>query len=167
MATVLYLDDLRVGQRFAAGPHVMDPERIKAFAQEFDPQAFHIDEAAARESPFKALAASGWHTAAVAIKLMVASPLRFAAGFTSTGEVVPGLIGFGGELSWPRPTRPGDVLTLDAEVLEITPSRSKPQQGVVTVRATVVNQAGEPVYIFTGKVLCFRRPGAQERIVSD
>ena len=145
---VLYLEDLRVGQRFAAGPHLMTEERIKTFAAEFDPQPFHLDDAAARDTVFKGLAASGWHTAAVAIKMMVESDMKFSAG----------LIGFGGELSWPNPTRPGDLLRLEAEILDITPSRSKPQQGVVTVRATMSNQSGEPVYIFTAKCLAFRRP---------
>ena len=144
---VLYLDDLFIGQRFTAGPHVIETERIKEFAAEFDPQPFHMDEAAGQASVFKGLAASGWHTAAVGIKLMVASDLRLAGG----------LIGFGGELEWPRATRPGDVLRLEAEVLAITPSRSKPNQGVVTVRNVLLNQADEPVYIFTGKILAFRR----------
>lgn len=142
-----YLDDLFVGQRFTAGPHLMDVARIKEFAAEFDPQPFHMDEAAGEASVFKGLAASGWHTAAVGIKLMVESDLR----------LVGGLIGFGGELEWPRATRPGDVLRLEAEIVAITPSRSKPNQGVVTVRNVLLNQRDEPVYIFTGKILAFRR----------
>ena len=142
-----YLEDLHVGQRFTAGPHVMEAERIREFAAEFDPQPFHMDEAAAEASVFKGLTASGWHTAAVGIKLMVASDLRLAGG----------LIGFGGGLEWPRATRPGDVLRLESEILAITPSRSKPNQGVVTVRNVLLNQADEPVYIFTGKILAFRR----------
>ena len=155
---VLYLEDLRVGQRFAAGPHLMTEERIKTFAAEFDPQPFHLDDAAARDTVFKGLAASGWHTAAVAIKMMVESEMKFAPGPNISGSAGAGLIGFGGELSWPNPTRPGDLLRLEAEILDITPSRSKPQQGVVTVRATMSNQSGEPVYIFTAKCLAFRRP---------
>ena len=142
-----YLEDLFVGQRFTAGPHVMEAARIKEFAAEFDPQPFHTDEAAGQASVFKGLAASGWHTAAVGIKLMVASDLSLAGG----------LIGFGGELEWPRATRPGDVLRLEAEIVAITPSRSKPNQGVVTVRNVLLNQADEPVYVFTGKILAFRR----------
>jgi acyl dehydratase len=145
---ILYIEDLHIGQRFHAGPHLMTEERIKSFAAEFDPQPFHLDDAAARNTVFQGLAASGWHTAAVAIKMMVESDMRFSSG----------LIGFGGELTWPKPTRPGDILRLEAEVLEITPSRSKPQQGVVTVRTVVMNQADEPVYIFTAKILAFRRP---------
>ena len=144
---ILYLDDLAVGQRFTAGPHLMTEERIRSFAAEFDPQPFHLDDEAALATIFRGLAASGWHTAAVAIKLMVESDLRLSTG----------LIGFGGELTWPKPTRPGDLLRLEAEILEITPSRSKPQQGVVTVRNVVLNQVDEPVYIFTAKILAFRQ----------
>jgi len=144
---ILYLDDLAVGQRFTAGPHLMTEERIKSFAAEFDPQPFHLDDEAAQATIFRGLAASGWHTAAVAIKLMVESDLRLSTG----------LIGFGGELTWPKPTRPGDLLRLEAEILEIAPSRSKPQQGVVTIRNVVLNQADEPVYIFTAKILAFRQ----------
>ena len=155
---ILYLEDLHVGQRFHAGPHLMTEERIKSFAAEFDPQPFHLDEAAARDTVFQGLAASGWHTAAVAIKMMVESDMQFASGVTTPSSTGAGLIGFGGELTWPKPTRPGDLLHLEAEVLEITPSRSKPQQGVVTVRNVVMNQADEPVYIFTAKILVFRRP---------
>jgi acyl dehydratase len=147
---ILYLEDLHIGQRFTAGPNLMTRERILSFAEEFDPQPFHLDDEAARQTVFQGLAASGWHTAAVAIKLMVESDLRFSSG----------LIGFGGELTWPKPTRPGDLLRLEAEILEITPSRSKPQQGVVTVRSVVLNQADEPVYILTAKILAFRRPSA-------
>src|SRR5215472_7729508 len=115
----LYLEDLRVGQRFTSGTYLMDESRIKAFAAEFDPQPFHLDEAAGQASVFQGLAASGWHTAAVAMKLMASGGLPLADG----------LIGFGGEFSWPRPTRPGDVLHLEIEILEIRPSRSKPNYG--------------------------------------
>ena len=144
----LYLDDLSVGQRFTSGTYLMEAARIKEFAAEFDPQPFHLDEAAAGASVFKGLAASGWHTAAVAMRLLVTGGLPFANG----------LIGFGGELAWPRPTRPGDLLHVECEIVEITPSRSKPQQGVVTVRSTMFNQNQEAVYVLTAKMLMFRRP---------
>ena len=120
---------------------------IKKFAAEFDPQPFHLDEAAAQASVFGGLSASGWHTASVAMKLMVTSGLPFATG----------IIGLGGELSWPRPTRPGDRLHVESEILEIKPSRSKPNQGIVTVRNVVRNQDGEERQIFTSKILIFRR----------
>jgi acyl dehydratase len=145
---MLYLDDLHVGQRFASGTYVIDEARIKEFAAEFDPQPFHLDETAAQASIFKGLAASGWHTAAIAMRLLVTGGLPFANG----------IVGLGGEISWPRPTRPGDVLCVESEVVEITPSRSKPQQGVVTVRSTMLNQNGEAVYLFNAKVLVMRRP---------
>src|SRR5712692_10293187 len=132
----LYLDDLHVGQRFNSGSYVMKAARIREFAAEFDPQPFHLDEAAAEASVFKGLAASGWHTAAVAMRLLVTGGLPFANG----------LVGLGGEIAWPRPTRPGDTLQVESEVIEITPSRSKPQQGIVTVRSTMFNQDREAVY---------------------
>jgi acyl dehydratase len=144
----IYLEDLHPGQKFVTGEHLMDEDRIKAFAAEFDPQPFHLDAAAAEASVFRGLAASGWHTAAVAMRLMVTSGPPFAAG----------IIGLGGEISWPRPTRPGDRLHVESEVLEVLPSRSKPNQGIVVVRNVAINQNGEPVQVFTAKILAFRRP---------
>jgi acyl dehydratase len=144
----LYLEDLAVGQRFTSETYVMETERIKEFAAEFDPQPFHIDESAAEASVFKGLAASGWHTAAVAMRLLVTGGLPFANG----------LVGLGGEVAWPRPTRPGDILHVESEIVEITPSRSKPHQGIVTVRGTMFNQHGEAVYVLTAKLLALKRP---------
>jgi len=147
----LYLDDLRVGQRFTSGSYVMEAARIKEFAAEFDPQPFHLDEAAAEASVFEGLAASGWHTAAAAMRLLVTGGLPFANG----------IVGLGGEIAWPKPTRPGDTLHLESEIVEITPSRSKPQQGIVTVRSTMLNQSREPVYLLTAKLLVLRRRDAR------
>ncbi len=144
----LYLDDLHVGQRFTSGSQLMETARIKEFAAEFDPQPFHLDEAAAEASVFRGLAASGWHTAAVAMRLLVAGGLPFANG----------IIGLGGDIAWPKPTRPGDTLQVESEIIEITPSRSKPQQGIVTVRSTMFNQDREAVYLLTAKLLVLRRP---------
>jgi acyl dehydratase len=144
----LYLEDLTVGQRFTSGTYVMDAVRIKEFAAEFDPQPFHLDEDAAQASVFNGLAASGWHTAAVAMRLLVQSGMRFANG----------LLGLGGEIAWPKPTRPGDILQVESEIAEITPSRSKPHQGIVTIRSTMLNQNGEAVYILRAKLLVLRRP---------
>src|SRR5882762_2744898 len=144
----LYLDDLHVGQRFKSGSYLMEAARIKEFAAEFDPQPFHLDEGAAEASVFKGLAASGWHTAAVAMRLLVTGGLPFANG----------LVGLGGEVAWPRPTSPGDILHVDSEIAEITPSRSKPHQGIVTVRGTMFNQNREAVYLLTAKLLVLRRP---------
>jgi acyl dehydratase len=143
----LYLEDLRVGQQFTSGSYHMDESRIKAFAAEFDPQPFHLDESAAQATIFRGLAASGWHTAAVAMRLIVTGGLPFANG----------IIGVGGEIAWPKPTRPGDTLRVESEILQILPSRSKPNQGIVTVRNTTLNQNGEPVHMFTARVLVFRR----------
>ena len=144
----LYLEDLQVGQRFTSGAYTIDAERMKAFAAEFDPQPFHLDEEAGRNSVFQGLAASGWFTAAVAMRLLVTSGLKVAGG----------LVGLGGEISWPRPTRAGDVLRVESEIMEIKPSRSKPNQGIVTIRSTTLNQNGEVAQVFTSKVLAFRRP---------
>jgi acyl dehydratase len=143
----LYLEDLYVGQRFTSGTYVMDERRIKEFAAEFDPQPFHLDEAAGEASLFKGLVASGWHTAAVAMRLLATGGLPIANG----------LIGYGGEIAWPNPTRPGDVVHIETEVVEITPSRSKPDQGTVTVRGIMRNQNGDAVYLLTAKLLVFRR----------
>ncbi len=151
-AALLYLDDLHVGQKFSSGTYRMEEDRIKSFAAEFDPQTFHLDDAAARNSVFRGLAASGWHTAAATMRLLVTSGLPFAGG----------LIGLGGEIAWGRPTRPGDTLRAESEILDIKLSRSKPNQGVVTVRIITLNQKSEQVQVFTAKILAFKRNGAQE-----
>jgi acyl dehydratase len=146
-AKKLYLDDLHVGDRFTSETHLIEEARIKEFAAEFDPQPFHLDEASASASLFKGLAASGWHTAAIAMRLLVTGGLPLAEG----------IIGLGGEIAWPKPTRPGDLLHVESEIVSITPSRSKPHQGVVTVRSTMFNQHQEAVYVFTAKILVSRR----------
>jgi acyl dehydratase len=143
----IYLEDLQVGQRFTSGRYEMDEKRMKEFAAEFDPQPFHLDESAAKRSVFKGLAASGWHTAAATMKLLVEGELTLSDG----------IAGVGGEISWPRPTRPGDVLQVESEVLEIMPSRSKPQQAFARIRNTTVNQYGDVLQVFTASVLVFRR----------
>ncbi len=152
MPAKLYLEDLHVGQRFTSDTFVITEERIKSFAEEFDPQPFHLDEAAAQNTVFRGLAASGWHTAAVAMKLLVTGGLPLGNG----------IIGFGGDLSWPKPTRPGDTVHVESEVVEITPSKSKPNQAVVRVRSTTLNQNGDVVHQFTSKVLVFKRNPAAD-----
>jgi acyl dehydratase len=145
---MLYLEDLQVGQRFASqGEHKVEEERVKSFAAEFDPQPFHLDDTSAQASIFRGLAASGWHTASITMRLLVTGGLPFASG----------IVGLGGEISWPRPTRPGDVLRVESEIVEIVPSRSKPNQGIVKVRNTTLNQKGEPVQVFTASILVYRR----------
>lgn len=148
-AASFYLDDLEVGQRFTSGSLTVTEAEIKAFAARFDPQPFHLDEAAAEESVFGELVASGWHTASLSMRLMVEGELRIAGG----------LIGMSGEMTWPRPTRPGDVLSVETEVLEVVPSKSRPDRGIATVRSTTLNQLGEPLQIATFKLMVPRRPG--------
>ena len=143
----LYLDDLQVGQRFTSGTHVVDEAEIKAFAQKFDPQPFHLDNEAARHTLFAGLAGSGWHTAAITMRLLVDAGLPLAGG----------IIGAGGTLEWPKPTRPGDTLQVESEVLEITPSRSRPDRGTATVRSLTRNQHGDVVLSWTAKVIVPRR----------
>ena len=144
----LYLEDLHVGQTFVSEPVTLTADQIKAFAREFDPQPFHLDEDAARDSLFGGLAASGWHTAALTMRMLVqAFPL---AG---------GLVGAGAETTWPRPTRPGDTLTVHVEVLEITPSASRPDRGMIRTRTETRNQHGEAVQISTVRIVAWRRPG--------
>ena len=146
----LYLEDLHPGQRFTSGSHTIDEAQIKAFANQFDPQPFHLDDEAAKDNLFGGLVASGWHTAAITMRLQVESGL----------PIVGGIIGAGGEINWPRPTRPGDVLHVESEVLEIRPSRSRPDRGMVTVRSETRNQRGETVQTLTVKLVVPRRPKA-------
>ena len=144
---LFYLDDLRVGQRFAGGSHAVDAAQIKAFARQFDPQPFHLDDEAAKGTLFAGLAASGWHTAAITMRLLVEGGAPIAGG----------VIGAGGEIGWPRPTRPGDILRVESEVLEITPSRSRSDRGMITLRTETRNQRDEVVQVLTAKVVVPRR----------
>ncbi len=144
-----YLEDFAVGQKFGSGRLRIDEERIKSFAREFDPQPFHLDEAAARHSIFQGLAASGWHTAALTMRLLVEGELKPAGGIIGAGFE---------EFRWPRPVRPGDELHLESEVLEVRPSKSRPTQGLVKVRTTTLNQNGEAVQINVGTLVVPRRP---------
>jgi acyl dehydratase len=144
----LYLDDLSVGQRFVTGSHTIDEAQIMAFATQFDPQPFHLDDEAAQRTLFGGLAASGWHTAAITMRLIVEHGLPLAGGIISAG----------GEMSWPRPTRPGDVLHVESEIVEMTPSRSRPDRGTVIVRNETLNQHGDAVQVFTARLVVLRRP---------
>jgi len=143
----LYLDDLHVGQRFTSGTHVVDEEQIKTFARQFDPQLFHLDSGAAMDTLFSGLVASGWHTAAITMRLLVESGLPLGGG----------IVGAGGELDWPNPTRPGDSLQVESEVLDIRRSRSRPDRGVATVRSMTRNQRNEVVQRLTAKLIVPRR----------
>lgn len=144
---LLYLDDIQVGQRFTSDTHAIDAPQIKAFAREFDPQPFHLDEDAAKGSFFGGLAASGWHTASVTMRLLVTGKTSLAGG----------LIGAAVELAWPQPTRPGDTLHVDSEVKAVAPSRSRPDRGIVTLESRTLNQRGDAVQVMTAKLLVYRK----------
>ena len=143
-----FLEDFAVGQIFRSGPVRIDKEQIKAFGAEFDPQPFHLDEEAARNTIFGGLAASGWHTAAVTMRLLVESDLKPAGGIVGAGA---------DEFRWPRPVRPGDELRTESEVLEVRPSRSRPDQGLIKVRTTTLNQHDEAVQIIVANLMVPRR----------
>jgi acyl dehydratase len=143
----LYLDDLHVGQRFTSATHAVDAEQITAYARQFDPQPFHLDAEAAKATLFGGLAASGWHTMAMTMRLLVDAGLPLAGG----------IIGAGAEIAWPQPTRPGDVLRVVSEIEEITPSRSRPDRGMVRVRSETRNQRDEVVQVLTSKLIVPRR----------
>ena len=140
-------EDFAVGQVFEHGEIAVTDESVIAFARQFDPQIFHLDAEAAKGTFFAGLAASGWHTAAMTMRLIVDSGLRLAGG----------IIGAGGSLTWPKPTRPGDVLSIRIEVLELRPSRSKPERGTLKARVTTRNQNGDELQIMTCDLLVWRR----------
>ena len=144
-----FFEDLKKGERFKSATYEVSEEQIIAFAREFDPQPFHLDAIVARQTMFKDLIASGWHTAAITMHLMV-------GGVPLAG----GIIGAGGEINWPKPTRPGDVLHVESEIVEVTPSRSRPDRGTVTVRSETLNQRGETVQVLTAKLIVPRRAAA-------
>ncbi len=148
---MLYLEDFAPGQRYVSGKLQVDAPAIKAFAAQFDPQPFHTDEEAARGTFFSGLAASGWHTAALTMKLLFESDLRPAGGIIGTRA---------DEMKWPRPVRPGDELHVESEVLEVRPSASRPGQGSVKCRSTTLNQNGEPVQIIVMNLLAQSRAKA-------
>lgn len=142
----LTLDDLKVGQVFRSGTHQLDEAQIVAFAKNFDPQPFHTDPAAAKDTFFAGLAASGWHTASISMKLLVSSV-----------HIAGGLIGAGAEVTWPRATRATDLLQLETEITEIKESRSRPDRGIVTVRSITKNQDNETVQIMISRLVVPRR----------
>ncbi len=136
-----------MGQKFRSGTVALDASQIKEFARNFDPQPFHLREGSAADTMFGGLIASGWHTAALTMRLLASGGLPLAGG----------IIGRGAELAWPKPVRPGDTLRVDSEVLEIVPSRSRPDRGTVTVRSTTLNQNDEPVQTMTAQIVVKRR----------
>ena len=145
-----FLEDYEVGQILAGSMRIkVEAERVKSFAAEFDPQPFHLDDEAAQATLFRGLAASGWHTAAITMRLLVESDLKPANGIIGGGF---------DELRWPRPVRPGDELRVESEILEIRPSKSRPEQGMLKARATTYNQNNEAVQISVCNLVVPRRP---------
>ena len=151
MITVMYLEDFEPGQKFGSPTLRVDAGDIKAFAAQFDPQPFHLDEGAADRSFFQGLAASGWHMAALTMRLLVSGEMKIAGGVIGAGVE---------EFKWPRPVRPGDELHVQSEVLEVRPSKSRPAQGLMKVRTTTLNQRDEPVQVFVATLVVPRRPSA-------
>jgi acyl dehydratase len=149
-----YLEDFAVGQTFGSGRLRIDGERALAFAAEFDPQPFHLDEAAARRSIFGGLTASGWHTAAVTMRLLVETELKPAGGFVGVGL---------DECRWPHPVRPGDELRVVCEVLEVRPSKSRPEQGLTKLRTTTLNQHDKPVLVYVVNLVVPRRKDIRQQ----
>ena len=152
MMTVMYLEDFEPGQKFGSPSLRVDAAEIKAFAAQYDPQPFHLDEEAAATTFFQGLAASGWHTAALTMRLMVSGEMKIAGGIVGAGVE---------EFRWPRPVRPGDELRVESEILEVRPSKSRPTQGLLKVRTTTLNQRNEPVQISVGNLVVPRRPGQE------
>jgi acyl dehydratase len=149
--TVHYLEDLQVGQRFRTGSRTLDLAAIQAFAREYDPQPFHTDPVAAKATIFGELVASGWHTMAITMRLIVDGEAQLAWGFAGAG--VEGV-------DWPTPVRPGDTLRCESEVVELRPSKSKPDRGLAMLRTTTFNQRDEPVMTFVAKIIVpKRKPG--------
>jgi acyl dehydratase len=144
----LYLEDFAPGQEYKSGSLKVTAEEIKAFARQFDPQPFHLDEEAARDTFFQGLAASGWHTAALTMRLLVGGEMKVAGGIIGAGSE---------EMKWPRAVRPGDELTVRSEILEVRPSKSRPMQGLMKVRTTTYNQDNEAVQVFTGNLVVMRK----------
>jgi acyl dehydratase len=147
-----YLEDFAVGQTFGSGRLRISKEQVTAFAAEFDPQPFHLDEEAAQNTIFKGLAASGWHTAALTMRLLVESELKPAGGIVGAGF---------DEFRWPRPVRPGDELHLESEVLEVRASRSLPNQGLIKVRTMTLNQDNEAVQVQIANLIVPRRQSCE------
>jgi acyl dehydratase len=143
-----YLEDFVVGQTFGSGRARITEGEIKDFAAEFDPQPFYLEEAAAKRNFFRGLAASGWHTAAITMRLLVESDLKPAGGVIGAGF---------DEFRWPRPVRPGDELHIECEVLEVRPSTSLPGRGFIKIRTTTLNQDNEPVQIQISNLVVLRR----------
>ena len=155
-----YFDDIKVGDTIEVGRYTFAAEDIKSFARRFDPQLFHVDEEAAAKSHFGALCASGWQTAAVWMRLMVDYRRGQAEAAIARGEPVAGMgpaLGLR-DLRWLKPVYVGDTITYSSEVIELRPSGSRPERGLMTIISTGVNQNGEPVISFQSTTFVERRP---------
>jgi len=157
-----FFEEIVVGERMELGAHTFTASSIKAFARDFDPQPFHLDEAEAARSIYGALIASGWHTAAVWMRLMVDHQRREDDGLRERGEPVAALGPSPGfrELKWLKPVYAGDTISYSTEVVDTRPSTSRPRWGLMTIRNSGVNQKGEPVISFVSVVFVERRTGA-------
>ena len=144
---MLYLEDLNIGDRFTSQEYEMTLEEIKSFAEKYDPQVFHLDEVEAEDHPiFQGIAASGWHTSAVTMRL-----------WTECLPIAHGLIGSETSLRWPKPTRPGDHIHVEVEIVSITPSRTKHDRAMVSYVTQAKNQHDDVLLISTTKIVVFRR----------
>ncbi len=146
MKTPLYLDDLHIGDRFSSATYTLEKDKLFEFASEYDPQPFHLDDDFAKDTLFNGLAASGWQTASITMKL-----------WTQTLNVANGLIGIDCHLKWPTPTRAGDTLRVEAEIIDIQHSKSKPNMGIVTYHSLTKNQHDQVVQDTTTKIVVFKR----------
>ena len=142
-----YFEDLKKGDRFKSETYKVTEEQITSFAREFDPQPFHLDASVARQTMFEGLIASGWHTAAITMRLFVKT-LNFAEGAIGLGV---------DELRWPNALRPGDALQVETEIVDLRLSRSKPSHGIVRLRNVTTNQRGQIVQTMTASALVLRR----------
>ena len=149
-----FLDDMYVGQRFRTQAYRVDEDEIVTFARQFDPQPFHLGSQSTKDTFFGELVASGWHTAAITMRLLVESGLPISGG----------IIGAGAEITWPKPTRPGDTLHVESEIIDLKPSRSRPDRGIATLRNETFNQDGDVVQIQVAKLIVPRR-GATDSVV--
>ena len=157
-----FWEDIAVGERAEIGRYTFTTDNIKGFARRFDPQPFHLDEAAAARSHFGALCASGWHTASVWMRLMVEYQRRDDDARRARGEPIATLGPSPGfrELKWLKPVYVGDTISFDSEVIETRPLNSRPGWGLMTTLNTGTNQRGEPVMSLIGTAFVERRPGA-------
>jgi len=155
----MYFDDLEIGFKADLGSHAFSAEEIVSFAKRWDPQRFHVDADAARESLFGALCASGWHTACVWMRLNVEDGKRRTAAAAAAGEPLPRFGPSPGifDIKWPRPVFVGDTVFYSWTILEKRESRSRPEWGIVTYLAEGFNQDDKPVLTFNGRFFLGRR----------